>query len=291
VLEPAQLVPLRNVRINLEKHLFPGGNERRLVRSEFQLYHRAVLRKPGKSLGDDVVSAIITNANNAKVEPGQIILAALLAHRRGNEEGKEDRPFYPSALAGPSSLRHLAFYREECARRYGTFDASLLGDVAQLPSNHNISKRLRDSEELASRWAIDSYLGGAENLYSLYEQREIALDPWWLATEPSYLRWVGRLAERDADELAQVEDAKDFEMMRSGMHALKRHRHRAVIASKQPAFPAVVSMRSKLVVQVALIQATHFGLSHSVLVPPVYDKPTGLWHAIARTIIASRKPI
>jgi len=264
VLEPAKTtVRLREVRVELLPLKFPQGDDARLVKSEFQLYHRSVLRRPGPSLDDETVKTILSNCQQAGVEPGHLILAALLAHRVGGA----DRKFYARMLVGPSALKHLETYRQECAIRYGTFDANVLGDAASLPPEHNISKRLRASEELAARTAVNIYKTGETNIYGLYEFREGALDPWWLATEPSYEKWRSTLE----DEEFQLE--------------LARHRKHVQMASKRAGLMAVVHLRNALVKDVALAQAARLGLSCDIPVHYLCHKPTKLWRAIAAAAV------
>ena len=149
------------------------GDDNALVQSELALYHRAVLRRAGPTLDDAQIKKILHNAGNLGVEPGQLILSALLAHKQGGA----DRPFYASALTGPSAIRHLTTYREECVTRYGTFDMRAMGDVAKLPKEHNVYVRLCDSESVAAPHGVNEATR-CRSIESLYEMRELALDAW-----------------------------------------------------------------------------------------------------------------
>lgn len=269
-------VPLKEVCVRLSLEKFSVVDERALTKSEFQLYHLAVLRRVGPSLNDVEVAAVVENSNQLGVEPGQLILAALLAHRSGGA----DRPFYGRMLVGQNATRHLITYRDECATRYGTFDTGLLGDIANLPRNHNVITRLTASEELATSWAVRKHLSlkhdvmddhAAPDVDSLYEMRELALDPWWLATEPSYHRWASR--ERDWEENA---------------HELKRHRQRVAMATQRAGIMAVITARNQIAKDVVLREATRRGLSHNdVLVTPVFSEPLKLWRAVAQAAATS----
>jgi hypothetical protein len=251
-------VPLPKTQINLQ-FKFDGLDSAGLVESEYQLYHRAILRRPtnGK-LKPEEISMIRHNADELSVEPGLLILASLLGHRAGGA----DRPFYGRMMVGPSAMRNLTTYREECGTRYGTFDASALGELTNLPPEHNVSRRLHDSENLAAAWAIRAALR-RQTVGTLYADRELALDPWWLATEPSYLSW-------------QQEDGE------SVPHELQRHRQRVKLAATRAGFPAVVAARNREVLRAVLRETGRLNLdANLILVPPVITEPVRLWRGVA----------
>jgi hypothetical protein len=260
------LVPLSRSRVELtpcDEHE-PQVDALSLVRSEVELYHRAILRRGGPKLSAEVAERVVQLAESLSVEPGLIVLATLLGHRAGGP----DRPCHATLFTGAFATSCLATYREECGRRFGTFDAAQLGDVAGLPEEHNVARRLDRCEEFAAHYAVNATLNGTR-WTTIFAERELALDPWWLATEAAYSGWL-----RDAEPTPSPE--------------LRRHRARRDLALKRPGLRAVVNYRERIAHACAVREATrrHLNADH-VLVPPVAT-PATLWRAVAN-VVATRE--
>jgi hypothetical protein len=274
--------------MKLQPLCFPGVKGVNLADNEYQLYHRTILRRRARnSLSIEESNTLTANAQACSVEPSQIIISCLLAHQKGGI----DRPFYPRMLLGDNAMRYLEMYREECVTRYGQFDLSLLSDTASLPRQHNIHKRLWDSEELACAWAVsvfqvDKKGSDKERLYSLYLQRESSLDPWWLATEPTYHGLFERLSEEDEEDLSNASSESSYKTMLQNLRAIKTHRDRVKRASVSPLIQVVLQIRNSLTMEIAHRQAMKIGLSlRDTKVCPVYTEPSKLWRAVASASI------
>ena len=234
-------------------------DEAELAASEFALYHRAILRKPGPNLDPKAISGLLKLATELDVEPGLIILSTLLAHKATSE----GRPFWGTMLQGPYAKGALTSYRQECTMRFGAFDASTLAKVTKLPPEHDILRRLSDSEKLAASWGVNATFRG-QDVSGLYAERELALDPWWLATEVTYQKWVQEDTEPPTPERT-------------------RHRHRALtLCTKSKGLRAVRRARGVVALAELLHEAGKLELNADrLLVPAVITRPDRIWRGLA----------
>jgi len=139
------------------------------------------------------------------------IFAAMMAFRDTNE-GSPGRRFHARMLLGPAAKKNVEMYRQAAAGRYGVFDMTTL--LSMVGPTEDATRALAASEWLAARWVVghrQKWGEGAVN--SLYNAQELALDPRWLSTEPTYTRRWLEAPTRDSDEL-------------------KRHRHRVAQAGR-----------------------------------------------------------
>ena len=253
-------VPLSRASVSIPS---PQGDahvdERNLAASELELYHRAILRRDGPKLDYEGSARLVDTAQVLQVEPGLLILSVLLTHKAMSP----DRPFRTEMLFGPWAAKALTAHRSECATRYGSFDAYSLAKITHLSPDHDIVQRLADSENLAARWAIGAALNGT-SMTGLYSERELALDPWWLATEPSYKKWVEEDEEAPALEIS-------------------RHRQRALkLCVKSRGLPAVIKARNTVAKTQLVSQATRLNLDpDKVLVAPIIRRPDRVWRGLA----------
>lgn len=120
------------------------------------------------------------------MEPLLFVVAAIHGHRIH----APGCPLTPGVLLGPAAARRVSTYREECARRFGYFDERTVLRLLQT-GGEPIERRMMDSELIAgSHISRRRRAGGIRSVATLYEERELGLDPLWLATEPSYHAWL-----------------------------------------------------------------------------------------------------
>jgi hypothetical protein len=123
------------------------------------------------------------------------ITAVMMAHREANP----DRPFYSNMLIGPSAARRVELYRDACRGQYGHFDAKSLGLLTRT-SRTTLADRMLASECLFGEFIVASKArleGPAPAIQEFYQARELALDPFWLAIEPSYQPVILRHVEEE----------------------------------------------------------------------------------------------
>ena len=129
------------------------------------------------------------------------IYAAML----GFKETSPDRRFRVGNLLGGEAERNVEQFRREAAAKFGIFDmTALLAVVGSTVEND--ARTLEECEWLAASWIVGHrQVHGQGAIASLYNSRELAFDPRWLATELSYRRWLmsDDKNKRDSDELTR----------------------------------------------------------------------------------------
>jgi hypothetical protein len=95
-------------------------------------------------------------------------------------------------LTTAQSITRLDMYREMCRKSFGTFDIGALDTLTDGGYVENdIEKRMLHSEVTAARVLIAFKLAnGGPAARHLYRCEELTLDPFWLATEPTYIQTV-----------------------------------------------------------------------------------------------------
>lgn len=114
----------------------------------------------------------------------------MLASMFGHRTTAPNRNFYANMLLGPYAIRRANLYRGACSKAFGTFDLQALEDIMKC-EDRGLESRMLNSEIIAGQWIVGYKLRfpgpyGAP----LYSSKELALDPYWLAIEKSYLNLV-----------------------------------------------------------------------------------------------------
>ena len=183
----ANKVPLDLVKVQLKE-----GGPIDIKKDDLNQYIQAtvsrMLGQTVKKLSEAQLDDLDSQAADLGVEPRLYVMAVVTGHKVSSP----DRQFYASHLTGPIAAKRVQLYRGECASRYGMFDQEALSRVTQVRGH----PKLQDSEDLAAAYVIGhcARLGG-DALACLYEDRELGLDPLWLATEPTYSAWVRSTGE------------------------------------------------------------------------------------------------
>lgn len=105
---------------------------------------------------------------------------------------EEKQLFTASLLTYPSAIKRLEMYREMCRKNFGTFDLGALDTLTEGGyAENDVERRLLQSEIIAAKALIGYKLfNGGHGWEYVYKNEELALDPYWLATEDSYREHV-----------------------------------------------------------------------------------------------------
>jgi len=157
-----------------------------------QLYERCYLtifeRAPTDRLDRRPRAAEILQA--ACDQTGCTLRMFMLASMFGHRATAPQRTFYANALLGPYAIRRAELYRGACSKAFGTFDLQALNNVMKT-QDQGLEAKMLNSEIIAGQWIVGYKLRypGAYGL-PFYQSKELALDPYWLAIEDSYIRLV-----------------------------------------------------------------------------------------------------
>lgn len=145
-------------------------------------------------------SAIAEKAKAAKCSIRLYMLAAMMGHLRSQDEilghthGGYAAEMNPKHLLSSRAEEHVRIYADICRKKFGAFT------IAELDMLHSgnivtddIQTRMLHSEVIAGKFIVAAKAKGeAEIEQALYSRYEIALDPHWLAIEPSYAELILR---------------------------------------------------------------------------------------------------
>jgi hypothetical protein len=129
---------------------------------------------------------IVENAKAAEVSLNTYIATVMAAYQITHPR----QPFHVNNLTAESSILKVSRYSKMLRQRYGHDGMDALGLFIE-SETPQIEQQLLLSETIAGKWIIGwkmTHEGSA--LQSLYKHQELALDPHWLAIEPTYLETV-----------------------------------------------------------------------------------------------------
>jgi hypothetical protein len=226
---------------------------------------------------------IIKNARQAKCSLHMFILSNMVAHTISEEtliketEKARPKPFYPKLLADQTAITRAIKYAKVCNDRYGTFSLTSLSTFSGEDFERNDTDRaMLNSEVIAGKYVVSRKIQHqGPPFVALYEEEELALDPYWLAIEPSYRVTVLDPQREHKTGTKMLQDHR-FNVIRV-IGQLKRSRtmQRLVFHSRQKMMPFAVEQ-----------VLSYFGLRPDDLLytaAPVTD-PMVLWIQIGRTI-------
>lgn len=141
---------------------------------------------------------IIANFRKTKSSLRLFILANMVAHqqRQITVAAKMQREakhwFSAELLTNAQAITRLDDYRDMCRKAFGTFDIGSLSLLTNGEYEHNdIEKKMLHSEITAARSLVSYKIGhGGTGLAHVYDREELTLDPFWLATETTYMKTV-----------------------------------------------------------------------------------------------------
>lgn len=169
-------------------------------------------------------------------DSGTSIKLFFLTNMLGWKESRPNTKFYAKVLTGEFAVRQVKTFASACRERYGTFDTVALDNLTGSNiAGEDFEYLLHKSEMEVGNWIIGYRLLRSGNVTeNLYKEKELDINPYWLALEPSYFDLVLR------DHLANP-DATTCPVLRE-------HRHRVVHILgrlKRSARSAVTVFRAK----------------------------------------------
>ena len=202
-----------------------------------------------------------------------------LRRKIASDTGSKTPEFLAVNLTKSAAVTHAIIYAETCRDKFGTFDATRLGLIANVAnlSENGIEERMLASEVTAAEHIISyklNYRGSPAK--NLYQEIESSLDPHWLAIEPSYNKVILEKYAREP----------------FGSGGQKSHREKVVRALKQmktrpkEAWYAIMVRQSIMRPAVARV-LMHFGYDaddFSAPMNPVSD-PLMFWSHLGQAIL------
>jgi hypothetical protein len=187
-----QLVP-KGYRVELEMIL--GDPELPELERVYILCYKTIFQKLPKDKIGQNKPKLLQMVKNAECSVRLYMLTLMIAHTRQkqivageNPALANDRPFTAGYLTANNALSHLDLYRDMCRKEFGTFDLTAL-DVLTGTSHEdsNIDRLLLKSEIIAGTFVVAYKIWhGGNYLEPLFRDKELHLDPHWLAIEPDY---------------------------------------------------------------------------------------------------------
>lgn len=141
-----------------------------------------------------VAPQLVEAARKANCTLRLYFLANMVGHRaqqqrllKTNDRAQPTR-FSNKMLLGTVAEKRVQTYATVCRKDYGTFSPASLSVAAKHDVEKNaLSQRMLSSEVAAGYFIVDWKIScGGPVEEALYRERELTLDPVWLATEPTY---------------------------------------------------------------------------------------------------------
>lgn len=234
------------------------------VASIYSLAYRRVFQSSAPdSVPEPLCRDVRGMAKDLRVPVETFVYACLMGHKVSCPE----RRFRAQGLVSESAAKRVQFYRSKAVERFGTMD---VGAVTMLSGKRDsVAEEVGRSEELFGGWVVGARVErGGNGVGSLYLNRELALSPYWLATEASYLKWR---AEQPG-----------------GTPEVQRHR-RSVAAVPAESMPELLRIRGSQVQRAVSAVLHRRGVRPSqLLTEPVITNAFRLWLSIGDALLQLR---
>jgi hypothetical protein len=161
-------------------------------------YYTVFGRRPKDKIGQHK-NLVIRKFRQAGCSLRLFMLANMVGHQQreitvaAKMQREPKNTFSAALLTTEQSITRLDMYREMCRKSFGTFDLGALDTLTKGGyAENDIEKRMLHSEVTAARVAVAYKVakGGPGFVDHVYRCEELTLDPYWLATEPTYLKNV-----------------------------------------------------------------------------------------------------
>jgi hypothetical protein len=121
-------------------------------------------------------------------EAGTTVKMFLLANMLDWNQTRSESSFHPKFLINEFAGRQVRVLAKACQDKFGTFDVTALDSMMKSDvAAQDFETHLFNSEVVAGAWIINYKLFHSGNLIArLYAENETALNPYWLAIEPTY---------------------------------------------------------------------------------------------------------
>jgi len=156
--------------------------------------YQSIFAKKPKDSAQPYTDEIAANARRLKCSIRLYMLASMIGHVNHQNEliGHTDKasasPFTAKLLVHKRNSGFVQQYAEVCRHQFGTFTLSALDTINDTEyESSEIETVMLNSEIVAGSFIVNYKLfQGGPPEEKLYERHEIALDPHWLAVEPTY---------------------------------------------------------------------------------------------------------
>lgn len=166
-----------------------GKNVRRTdVENIYRRCHYAVFGQewPSRSGLTQEWSQIVYNAQLSNLTLDAFIGTVMLAHKLMQPHVN----FYSTILTAKNSVQQIEKYTQLCKEKCGYTGLEALG-ICLREEVDSLDDNMLHSEIVAGSYVLHFKLKiGGLPYESLYELKELTLDPYWLATEPTYIETV-----------------------------------------------------------------------------------------------------
>ncbi len=164
----------------------------------YTLCYLSIFNKHSAESTNEYRDQIAQNARELRCSIRLYMLAAMLGYSRHQDEvmGHTDQAYakamHPKFLINKRAFDYVQMYGDLCRKRFGGFtltDLDVLhgGGVAA----DDVQTRILHSEIIAGKFIVAFHANrGGDVETELFQRYETALDPYWLATEPSYMTVV-----------------------------------------------------------------------------------------------------
>jgi hypothetical protein len=247
--------------------------------------HETVYGKPCASTDRLAPCAkdIIDGARRAGCSLRLYFLANMVGHRAHQQTiiDHTDRTkgvrFTAKKLVGKIAEKRVAMYAELCRKDFGTFNIQVLGALTNKNLEHDsLEYRMQTSELTVGQFIVDWKISnGGPALECLYIDKELALDPVWLATESTYRPLVldPYLKNRHGSEAIQ---RHRFDVVQSIAY-LKKHHDAAILAyrTREQSMPKTIE---------EVLRLFGFRPDHFEILNKPQTSTLEFWSAIGRAI-------
>ncbi len=206
---------------------------------------------------------IVQQAKEAKTSIKMFLLANMLGWQASHPHTK----FYPKQLTGEFAINQVRTFAEVCHKKFGVFDTTamdrLMGsNVAQ----KDFEAHILNSEIVFGAWIINYKLFHKGNIMTnFYKEKELAVNPYWLAIEPSYYDLIlGPHQENPDPELSDLLRRHRWSATKT-MAALKKSTPKAIAVFSAREF--IMPEAIRFVLAQRGLRAEHFQIEKA----PVLD--------------------
>ena len=121
-------------------------------------------------------------------EAGASVKLFFLANMLAWKQSRPETRFHPKFLINEFSARQVRELAKVCQDRFGTFDVTGLDMMMKTDvAKQDFETLILNSEIVAGSWIINYKLFHSGKLIDrLYDEKELMLNPYWLAIEPTY---------------------------------------------------------------------------------------------------------
>ena len=188
-------IPLSKARFNLmppllakkfeEENPFPAAVDRDTFVSTFYACWEQVTGRETE-VSHTLVASVKSDVEKRSEKLGCSVRTYIMTNLLGFSESNPDRDFRVSWFSSDSAERRVDVYRTAAIKMLAGFSEEAVETLLSRDTE-SLEDRMLRSEIIAGKWIIGHKVRmGGSPLTSLYERKELELDPIWLAIEPTY---------------------------------------------------------------------------------------------------------